>query len=427
MSTLGLLALGRIAWTFGRRSAERERLAPDALREVMAATVLRRNLDESMGLLLERAVAHLDAAGGSLHMVGRDGEHLRLVHSVGVQALERLARVPLADPLVQRLASTTDTLLIEPTPAGSRWAALAPMPGAVLSLARLGGRYRQQGALVLGWPNRRRAEAATSAVVAIAGYARQVLNEFEEIEQRVRDLRALGAAVQQLEALGRTAAHDISNAVSHAYGLLSILGEHSALPADQRALVKRALDQMDLMVNLLDDLKDPARPIEPIRLRVEEVIELATGMLAQHLDAGGLQFDVDAAPGLPDVWAERLSVARLLDNLLSNAVKHNIGLPHLRLWLRARVLPDSIEFEIGDSGRGIPSGQQAELFTFGVRADSSGKVKGHGMGLWSCRRIVEAHGGQIAVKSGAGEGSRFFFTLPLAPNRAPDETERPWA
>lgn len=73
-----------------------------------------------------------------------------------------------------------------------------------------------------------------------------------------------------------------------------------------------------------------------------------------------------------------------------------------------------IEFEVGDTGQGISTEAQAHLFEFGFRADSMGRVHGQGIGLWSCRRIVEGHGGQIWVASAPGQGARFFFTLPIA-------------
>lgn len=110
-----------------------------------------------------------------------------------------------------------------------------------------------------------------------------------------------------------------------------------------------------------------------------------------------------------------MAILRIVDNLLRNAVQHNGDSPALRIWLAARQVEDMIEFEVGDTDSGIALEAQPQLFEFGFRADSSGKVKGHGLGLYSCRRLVSAHGGQIWVESTPGPGAKFVFTLPIAP------------
>jgi two-component system clock-associated histidine kinase SasA len=104
-----------------------------------------------------------------------------------------------------------------------------------------------------------------------------------------------------------------------------------------------------------------------------------------------------------------------VDNLLRNAARHHVDCDSLRVWLSARQVDHVIEFEVGDTGLGIRSEAQPKLFEFGFRVDSSGKVKSHGLGLYSCRRLVTAHGGQIWVESTPGQGARFRFTIPFVP------------
>jgi signal transduction histidine kinase len=164
---------------------------------------------------------------------------------------------------------------------------------------------------------------------------------------------------------------------------------------------------------MLDDLTNPDRAIEPARVPVEGLMELLGGLMSLRV-RGANRFVLDVPTSLPDLWCERIAILRVFDNLLTNAIRHNPEADGLRIWIRARLVNQMIEFEVGDSGQGIPPEAQAQLFEFGYRLDSTGRVKGQGMGLWSCRRIVEAHGGRIWVKSAPGKGAQFFFTLPVA-------------
>jgi signal transduction histidine kinase len=140
---------------------------------------------------------------------------------------------------------------------------------------------------------------------------------------------------------------------------------------------------------------------------------MAAGMMARQQEDNAFEFMLEVPSDLPDIWGERIGILRVLDNLLTNAIRHNADSPDLSIWLRAQRTGEWVEFEVGDNGEGIPLENQSNLFEFGFRVDSIGRVKGHGMGLCSCRRIVEAHGGRIWVESQSGQGARFCFTLPI--------------
>ncbi len=63
-------------------------------------------------------------------------------------------------------------------------------------------------------------------------------------------------------------------------------------------------------------------------------------------------------------------------------------------------------------GNGFDPAVRDSLFDFGVTTDSTGRARAHGMGLWSCQRIIQAHGGRIWAEAEPGQGARFTFTLP---------------
>lgn len=419
------MALGVLwaAWFMGKWSARRERRAADALGAVMQATVLRRNLKETMGRLLEATVRGLNADSGALHLADEQSGGLRLVYAVGIVQLARLTQIPFDDPLVAYLeADAEGVVTAEVDDDGLPWAALANGQRLALAAVGIGRAWRRssklQGLITLGWPSCRAATAHRVSLLNIGRYAQQVLSDFEEIEQRAHDIQALSAQLQRQDVLARTSAHDVLNMLTAAYGTFGTLLLDGPIAPAEREPLERALAQIAMVNQMLEDLRDPDRPIQPERVRVESLIELAAGMMAPYQSSLPVRFILDVPPGLPDVWGERVEILRVLDNLLTNAVRHNGDFMPIRVWLRVRRVSDEVEIEVGDSGGGISPDVYDRLFELGFRMDSTGRVRGHGMGLWSCRRIVEAHGGRIWVESRPGEGTRFFFTLPITAERA---------
>jgi two-component system sensor histidine kinase/response regulator len=119
---------------------------------------------------------------------------------------------------------------------------------------------------------------------------------------------------------------------------------------------------------------------------------------------------------LPKTWPVALGygpwVEEVWVNYLSNGLKYGGQPPRVELGATAQ--PDGqVCFWIRDNGSGIPPEAQTRLFTPFTRLDQV-RAEGHGLGLSIVRRIVEKLGGQVGVKSEAGQGSVFTFTLPAA-------------
>ncbi len=115
---------------------------------------------------------------------------------------------------------------------------------------------------------------------------------------------------------------------------------------------------------------------------------------------------------LPTLSADPAQLWRVFENLITNAFKHN--LPGLRLTLKATVEERRlIRFVVEDNGVGIDQQACASLFELYVRGSHARRSPGLGLGLYLCRQIVTAHGGEIGVTSSPGAGAKFWFTLPL--------------
>jgi light-regulated signal transduction histidine kinase (bacteriophytochrome) len=107
--------------------------------------------------------------------------------------------------------------------------------------------------------------------------------------------------------------------------------------------------------------------------------------------------------------AERLTL--VLQNLLENALRYRSD-ADLHVDIQAEKCPDHWKFSVHDNGIGIAQRYWDGLFVPFHRLHGP-EIPGVGLGLATCKRIVEAHGGKIWLDSKAGEGSTFFFTLPL--------------
>ncbi|RYE83499.1 MAG: ATP-binding protein, partial [Myxococcales bacterium] len=124
---------------------------------------------------------------------------------------------------------------------------------------------------------------------------------------------------------------------------------------------------------------------------------------------------VTIAPDLPGLEADPMLLRRVLDNLLDNAHKYTPE-PDRPVRLEARRDPGGVAFLVHDRGAGIAASDLPHLFTPFFRGDRSRNrgTGGVGLGLALARRIVEAHGGRIELKSTPGQGTVATVIVPAA-------------
>ena len=144
---------------------------------------------------------------------------------------------------------------------------------------------------------------------------------------------------------------------------------------------------------------------------IEQVRRLNESLVARKQ----LQLDVDVSDDVPTVVADREKLAHVLGNLLGNAI--DFTPTGGRVWIRAGAHPSdraTLLVEVGDSGIGIAAEHHDLVFQEFAQVDASASRQHHGtgLGLTIARKLVELHGGVIWLKSGLGEGSRFYFTIP---------------
>jgi len=401
----GLAAL--LSWVMGRAAAGEALRTAQALNDVMTATALRRDRRETLARILDVVRQSLSATSGTLHLApGPESMELELLSAVGVARLDLLQRVPADDPLWQTAAHQ---VAVAPVPPDSRWAGLTGgRPGALAMVALHGG--RAPGALTLCWPDRQSASAAAGPLARIGAYVDQVLGEFYALAQQAEAVRDFNEAQATQVELTQAAAHDMGNLLTAPIYFFSLVRDR--VPPELSTMGETARNQLLLASQMLTDFVSPDRPLEPAIVSVDDLVGVAAAMGSDKLSAGTKSIRVDAPVGLPNLLGERLAILRVLDNLICNAIRHNADVPDLQVLLSVRAVGDDVQFSVHDSGRGIPPEAQSRLFHFGVGLDP--RVKGHGIGLWYCRKLIEAHGGRIWVESEPGLGATFVFTIPIA-------------
>jgi signal transduction histidine kinase len=205
-------------------------------------------------------------------------------------------------------------------------------------------------------------------------------------------------------------------------GFSSLLEDEVVGPLNevQRKYTGEILTSSDALLRLIDDLLVMSRmqagkfAVEPLTVefpallrRSLEGLEVAAGKKSIHLLG-----DVVASPSL--VKGDPLRLEQVLNNLIGNAVKFSP--PGSTVTVRAHTLNDMLRCEVVDSGPGIAPADHPKLFQRFGQLDTSNtrEHSGTGLGLSIVKAIVEAHGGHVGVDSVCGEGSAFWFEIPIA-------------
>jgi CheY-like chemotaxis protein/anti-sigma regulatory factor (Ser/Thr protein kinase) len=122
------------------------------------------------------------------------------------------------------------------------------------------------------------------------------------------------------------------------------------------------------------------------------------------------------------VYADAMRFKQILMNLVANAIKFTPE--DGRIELVARRVEDQVRMEVRDNGPGIPPDQQQRIFEAFVRLTQTGSAtEGTGLGLAITSRLVELHGSKLGIESQPGEGTSFYFSLPLVaiiPDQPPE-------
>lgn len=232
--------------------------------------------------------------------------------------------------------------------------------------------------------------------------------ELELSSRRLSDANArLSTSNERLAHFAGQVSHDLKNPLTSVSLSLESL-ELDVTEPDQADTVARARRGIERMNGLIDNLLEFATEGQAPG---EEMVDLGE-QLSLALDdlAGQVAREAVREGELPVVRGDAAQLRSVLMNLVDNAAKFTDDGEQPDIEVDAHPLDGRHRIEVRDRGRGVPPEARERIFAPLARLDKS--VEGVGIGLATCRRIVEAHGGSIGVAERHGGGTMFWFELP---------------
>jgi PAS domain S-box-containing protein len=258
----------------------------------------------------------------------------------------------------------------------------------------------------------------------------------ERTQQLAEKIEALGRANADLEDFGRLrsefvslVSHQIRAPLTNMRGAIEQMQSRCGITDSPCLHLVTVLDQqVDRLDRLVVDVLNAAR-IESGELTMHpepvSILPVAAQAVEQfRASRSSRPFVLPVKPGLPPVLADRDRVADILTNLLDNADKYSPPGESVVVEVYAEL--NEVTISVRDAGPGIPPGDLDRVFEKHYRVDGSDSqaAYGYGLGLYVCRRLVDAQGGRIWAENLPEGGARFSFTLPVAPDSSPHPVDR---
>ncbi|MBI5200443.1 MAG: HAMP domain-containing histidine kinase, partial [Elusimicrobia bacterium] len=251
----------------------------------------------------------------------------------------------------------------------------------------------------------------------------------DEIGQLSAEFNSMGQKLAELEEMKKrfleSVTHDLKSPLASidGYARVIAMGLSGPVTDKQKQQLEAMTQSSGRLARMIDDILDLSRmeagkmEFDFMPLDVGRVASSTRDLLSVLADKYEVQLVSEVEDGAPEVQADSDQIHRVVTNLVSNALKFTPKGGTIAIGVKKG--PDGgVVVSVKDTGVGIPKDKLASMFTKFFQVEETkneARVKGTGLGLTICRRIVEAHGGRIAVESEFRKGSTFSFNLPPKP------------
>lgn len=260
--------------------------------------------------------------------------------------------------------------------------------------------------------------------ISAVGYSSELMKMSDELFVLQKEKEALLEQIRFKDQILAMLAHDLRSpltAAAIAVDTLELL-QHKPLPEQKpelrSQLLIQARKQFKVMNRLIADILQASKnlntqfEVKGIALCVASLCHEILEMYQEKFRDKHLTLKCDLPQDLPMVFADEELIRQVIVNLLDNAIKYTPA--HGKITVSAlHRTTQKVQVTIADTGPGIPESKQESIFEGHFRLQRDEKTDGYGLGLSLCRKIIQAHYGQIWVDSRLQRGSSFNFTLPV--------------
>jgi signal transduction histidine kinase len=272
-----------------------------------------------------------------------------------------------------------------------------------------------------------RVEKRTSQLQEANTRLKQEVEERERAQREMREAKdAADTANQAKSAFLANMSHELRTPLNAVIGFSELLEQQifGELNGKQQTYVGNVLVSGRHLLQLVNDILDISKveagrmDLAYERTPIGSIIDVVRSVITAVAAKKGIELDVDVPPALPEVYVDPGRIKQVLYNLIANAIKFTPRGGTVRVSARADA--KHVVVLVADTGVGIAKADLPRLFReFEQLPQANGaRPEGTGLGLALTRRLVELHGGKVAVESELGKGSTFSVFLPL---KSPDE------
>jgi signal transduction histidine kinase len=257
----------------------------------------------------------------------------------------------------------------------------------------------------------------------------ELLRLSRKLHQGSREVASLSEKIRRdradREEILAVVSHELRTPVTiiSGYDRLLLSEEVGPLNDEQRRFLSESAKACRRLDSFIGDLleasrvRDDGAVLEVSVGSLREVIEGVTSLMRPLLEERDLRIETEIPPEANRAQFDRMRLEQILTNLIGNAIKHSPAESLIEITTRRLPSDDPderplVEVAVSDEGPGVAVEDRERVFDAYVQIGESKRAGGLGLGLAVCKRLVDAHGGTIAVTSRSGGGSRFAFTLP---------------
>ena len=242
---------------------------------------------------------------------------------------------------------------------------------------------------------------------------------FQEIQEKNEQLEAASRHKSQFVA---SVSHELRTPLNAIIGFSDVLLDSSLEVSEEKRsrFLTHILNSGKHLLGLINEILDLSK-VEAGRLELEiekaaitDVLEAAANTLKALAAKKEIELQIKVDGHIPRIPMDSARIRQVVLNLVGNAIKFTPERGQVRL--RANILDEVVRVEVEDTGPGILMEDHERIFLEFEQArigETKSKPEGTGLGLALAKKLIEMHGGKIWVESEVGEGSRFYFTLPV--------------